>query len=161
MQKKKASIVLRKEFFPNEKLAMLYKQTSVKVLKNTMRNTHAIPSKVYHYTRKENLESILAEGLKSGLDGGVFVSTSLEENMSHLINNVIEVDGFINPFSQKVVPNNEKIEDYVIIEGMPVNTYRKNWMTYIDKSSDNNYTLFYLGEILKLDNIKIHEAINL
>lgn len=161
MQKKRASILLKKEFFPNEKLINEYKQISIKQLKYTMQHTHTIPSKVYHFTRKENLESILSEGLKAGLDGGVFVSTSLQENLSHLKNNIIEVDGFINPVSQDIIPNNEKIEDYVIIEGAPANTYRKNWLAYINKNHDNQHTLFYLGELLKLEDIKIHEAVHL
>lgn len=161
MERKKASILLRKEFFPNEEIAKKYTAISIKNTKNTMMGTHCIPDVIYHFTRKENIENILADGLKAGLDGGVFVSTSLKENVSHLINNIIKVDGFINPFSQDIMPNNEKIEDYVVIEATPVNTYRKNWLAYLNKNHDNEHTLFYLGDTLTLDNVKIYEAAEL
>lgn len=162
MQKKKrASVLLRREFFKDEKLAELYKQASIRTTRQTMINTHSIPDKVFHFTRKEHLESILSEGLKAGLDGGVFVSTSLEENISHLIHNIVEVDGFLNPLTQNIMPNNEKIEDYLIVEGTPIGTYRKNWLAYINKSDDNKHTLFYLGDLLKLENVKIHKATDL
>lgn len=161
MTKGKVSVLLRKEFFPNDELAKLYTKTSIKTTRKTMVGTHEIPNKIYHFTRKENLEGIVRDGLKAGLDGGVFVSTSLDENLAHLIENVIKVDGFLNPVNQEILPNEEKIEDYVIIEGCPVNSYRKNWLAYLNKSHQNEYTLFYLGDTLELENVKVYAVCDL
>lgn len=158
MTNKRTAILLRKEFFPNEEIAKQYTKSSIKMTKVTMRCIHSIPQTIYHFTKRENVESILNSGLIAGLDGGIFVSTSLEENLSHLINNVIKLDGFVHPFTLEILPNEEKIEDYVIIEATPINCYRKDWHVYINKDHKNENTLFYLGDKLSLDNVKIHEA---
>lgn len=83
-------IVVNESNFPSKEKFESYKAKTAKTfIKDELYAVHKIPDKIFHFTKKVYVESILSEGLRSGIDGGVFISLSLEDCKNYLTNNIV------------------------------------------------------------------------
>lgn len=99
----------------------------------------------------EDIESILNTGLKSGVDGGVFVGADLDELKEYLINNIVGAE-YIRTLKGIMTKNTEELEDYVIIQFRPELSRAVRWY----KRIDNHNILFYHGD-LNITDVKLIE----
>ena len=99
----------------------------------------------------EDIESILNTGLKSGVDGGVFVGADLDQLKEYLINNIVGAE-YIRTLKGIMTKNTEELEDYVIIQFRPELSRAVRWY----KRIDNHTILFYHGD-LNITDVKLIE----
>lgn len=129
--------------FMNETMMKLYsKRVALDMIQNEMICTFKAPELAYHYTKKENVPSILKDGLKSGIDGGVFVSTDLKELTAYLKNNIIGATYKVSLRGHKTI-NTDRLEDYVILSFKPENSRNAKWY----KQYVNKHIMFYHGDL--------------
>jgi len=129
--------------FLNSKSFESYKRNVAKnMIKNELMSLWVAPECVFHYTKKENVTSILEQGLKAGIDGGVFVCTNYEELKHYLEYNVVGAE-YIQTLKGVKTLNTEELEDYVILAVRPVQSRNVKWY----KRFDNHKILFYHGDL--------------
>lgn len=153
MKKPTTRIVVKESDFLNKEQFALYKRISIETLKKEMKCTFQIPEKIYHFTHTKNIKAILEHGLKEGVDGGIFLSTSYESNLEHLkklmgATHITSVYGV-------VTLNTDKLTNYTIIEAVPHTTDKTIWWQYTDPSKEQD-TRFCITKRLQLKDIKLY-----
>lgn len=120
-----------------------YKRAVAKqMIKEDLLSLWKAPDSIFHYTRKENVDSILEHGLRAGIDGGVFSCTDFEELKEYLENCIVGAE-YIQSLRGVMTPNTDELEDFVILEVKPVGSRNVKWY----KRFDNHNILFYHGDL--------------
>lgn len=131
------------DFFYNQRAFDSYKKAVARsMIKNELICTFKVPDLVYHYTKKSNVDSILENGLNSGIDGGVFVCTVFDEAREYLETNIIGAE-FIKPLRGAMIPNTCELDDFVILAFKPHGSRASKWY----KRFYNHNILFYHGDL--------------
>ena len=145
-------VIATMDDFISEKSFESYKKAVAKgLIEFELMLAKTIPDTLYHFTKKSNIESILNTGLKSGVDGGVFVGADLDELKEYLINNIVGAE-YVRTLKGIMTKNTEELEDYVIIQFRPELSRAVRWY----KRIDNHNILFYHGD-LNITDVKLIE----
>lgn len=145
-------IVVNESNFPSKEKFESYKAKTAKAfIKDELYAVHKIPDKIFHFTKKVHVESILSEGLRSGIDGGVFISLSLEDCKNYLTNNIVSAQ-YLQDLCGKLTLNTEELDDYIIIEATPIETHKSKWYKYTKQNKSS--LMFYHGDV-QLQDVKL------